>query len=1189
MNDENDTDSGLIQFQQLFETLPGKFLVLSPELNIIAVSDDYLNTTMTQRQQLLGQYFFSVFPQNPEDSDTTGVTDLLASFNRVKNESITDIMAVQRYPIPRPTEQGGGFEERYWSTVNKGVYDQEAKLLYIVHRIEDATYLVTASRQSPSSLAYATEHGQEQLDILINSEQVRQINLQLSEQQANLLVAKRLLGVGIWKMDLDDRHVSWSDNVYHMFGVQPASFTLDYPYYVSLVHPDDRQAMMENFETFLSNDDYEFEFKHRIIRPDNSVIHVHGAGQLSLQGQNRILTGVVQDITAQVNFEEQLRHATELLRLAGDKAKLGGWRVLAGQDKLEWSEQTAAIHGLDAQQILNVESALAFYAPEYRQKLAQVFTRCMQDGTGFDEILQIINKQGERVWVRNIGEAELDKQGKIIAVRGAFQDISDLMQAKEQAADLYRTLYTTLEHISDAFITLDHDWRLRYINAQGEKLLKRQRQDLLGKGIWDEFPEAIGSIFQQQYEKACREQITVRFIEYFSPLNAWFEVVAYPVTDGLAVYFRDITQERSNQQLLHLLETAVSIQNDILLITKAEPIDGPKGPEIVYVNPAFERHTGYSMQEAIGNTPRMLQGPDTDRQELDRIRHALSRWQPVKAELLNYTKNGDPLWLELDIMPLADDKGWYTHWVSVERDITARKNRQESMRISQERFNLIAQATNDVIWDWDLIHNKVWWNEAYQSLFGYSPMDNSGPESWSDYIHPEDKPAVLANIHQIIEGEGTKWQMEYRFICAQDKIRTVVDRGFVIRNNKGKAVRMLGSMLDITERRELDEKLRQSQKLETIGQLTGGVAHDFNNLLTVILGNSELLMEQIDKDDPRHELAAINVTAAERGAELTNRLLAYARRQALQPKVLDINSLIVGIEGLLRRSLKENIDIQFIYADPLWQVEIDPGQMEIVLLNLVVNAKDAMQAGGRLTIETSNTSLKKNYAESHDEVNSGDYVLICVSDNGMGMDKATIAQAFEPFFTTKGVGKGSGLGLSMVYGFIKQSGGHAKIYSEPGNGTTIKLYLPIVPLLTAQLTPAAVIREVIGGNEHILVVEDDEMVRVNLLWQLQKLGYRVSCAEDGQQALAMLEQGQISHIDMLFTDVIMPGEINGKILAQKFSAMLPQLKVLFTSGYTENAIEHHGRLDKGIHLLSKPYRFEEMAHKVRAVLDEINH
>ncbi|ALS99614.1 hybrid sensor histidine kinase/response regulator [Lacimicrobium alkaliphilum] len=952
MDNRQNTDAELIQFQRLFEALPGKFLVLSPQLEIVAVSDAYLSATLSERAQLLGQELFQAFPHSPEDKDARAVTELKASLERVKNSGTTDVMAVQRYPIPRPREQGGGFEERYWSTVNKPVTDADGKLLYIVHRVEDVTHLVNMSITSgTASAVFSTEQGQSQLDILVNSNERKKVNLQLAEQQANLRMAQRLLNIGIWKMDLDNQQFSWSENIYTMFGVDPGSFNPDYESYVALVHPEDRQIMRERFEAFLSSDENEFEFRHRILRADDAVIYTHGAAQLSVQDGQQILTGVVQDITEQVESEEKLRHATELLCIAGDKAKLGGWRVQIGNDKVEWSEQTAAIHGLDAEQRINVETALDFYVPEHRPQMEQAFVLCMNEGKPFDEILQIINAQGERIWVRSIGEAEFDKKGNIIAVRGAFQDISDLIQAREQATEMHRRLYSTLEHISDAFITLDNDWRLRYINGQGEKLLRRRRQDLTGKRIWDEFPEAVGSTFQQQYEKARRDNVTVRFIEFFAPLDTWFEVVAYPSQDGLAVYFRDITQERRSQELLRLLETAVSIQNDILLITRAEPIDGPDGPQIVYVNPAFERHTGYSKEEAIGNTPRMLQGPGTSRKELDRIKKALSQWQPVKAELLNYSKNGEPLWLELDIMPLADEKGRYTHWISVERNVTARKKTEERMRISEERFNLMAKATNDVIWDWDLINDTIWWNEGYHSLFGYSISDDAGIESWSDYIHPEDKQAVLDDIYQVIDGNGTKWQREYRFVCAKNKIRTVVDRGFVIRDNKGKALRMIGSMVDITERKELDEKLRQSQKLETVGQLTGGVAHDFNNLLTVILGNSELLMEQVDKDDPRHALAAVNVTAAERGAELTNRLLAFARRQALQPRVINLNDLIAGMEGLLRRSLKENIDIQFVYFNPLWPVEVDPGQMEIVLLNLAINARDAMEWGAALSLK----------------------------------------------------------------------------------------------------------------------------------------------------------------------------------------------------------------------------------------------
>ncbi len=380
---------------------------------------------------------------------------------------------------------------------------------------------------------------------------------------------------------------------------------------------------------------------------------------------------------------------------------------------------------------------------------------------------------------------------------------------------------------------------------------------------------------------------------------------------------------------------------------------------------------------------------------------------------------------------------------------------------------------------------------------------------------------------------------------------------------------------------ELDRKLRQAQKMEAVGQLTGGVAHDFNNLLTVIIGNSELVAEGL-KDRPRlRQMVAMTVKAAERGAELTGRLLAFSRRQPLDPSPTDVNRQIADMDPMLRRTLGEHVEIELVRGGGLWNAMIDPGQLENAILNLCLNARDAMPKGGRLTIETANAHLDAAYAASQTEVEPGQYVMVAVSDTGTGMDAATLERAFEPFFTTKDVGKGSGLGLSMVYGFVKQSRGHVRIYSEPGHGTTVKLYLPRATAEDAAASPAPP-PSLQRGSGRILLVEDDALVRGNAAEQLRSLGYDVVEARNGPEALAALERGE--PVDLLFTDVVMPGGMNGRALAEAAQKLRPGLPVLYTSGYTENAIVHHGRLDRGVDLLAKPYRLQELAAKISAVL-----
>jgi signal transduction histidine kinase len=386
--------------------------------------------------------------------------------------------------------------------------------------------------------------------------------------------------------------------------------------------------------------------------------------------------------------------------------------------------------------------------------------------------------------------------------------------------------------------------------------------------------------------------------------------------------------------------------------------------------------------------------------------------------------------------------------------------------------------------------------------------------------------------------------------------------------------------------RASEERLRQAQKMEVVGQLAGGVAHDFNNLLAIIYGNLDLLDEALaDRPDLR-QIVQNTMNAASRGASLTHQLLAYSRLQPLDPRVLDVGKLVVDMTKLLQRTLGETIEIQTEVADNLWKTLIDPNQLENALLNLSVNARDAMPNGGKLTIEAQNAILDAAYAEEHLEVTPGRYVMLAVTDTGIGMSREVAQRALEPFFTTKPTGQGTGLGLSMVYGFVKQSKGHIKIYSEEGHGTSVKLYLPVAVTDEEDSRISSDRNELPAAKpgEVVLVVEDDSMVLRLAVQLLTGLGYQTLEARDGPEAIAMLERS--GRIDLLFTDVVLPKGMNGTALARTAQSRRPQLKVLYMSGYTANAIIHHGVLDKGVHLLPKPFRKVELARKVRQLLDE---
>ena len=500
--------------------------------------------------------------------------------------------------------------------------------------------------------------------------------------------------------------------------------------------------------------------------------------------------------------------------------------------------------------------------------------------------------------------------------------------------------------------------------------------------------------------------------------------------------------------------------------------------------------------------------------------------------------------------------------------------RERSWQLSQE---LLAVATADGIF--------LEVNVAWTALLGWEAHELLG-QSISDFIHPDDKAATEAKYVAIFDSPLTD-PYEYRFRGKDGGYRwfswtAVYEHG-----------RVYASGRDVNAEKErqaelesAQEALRQSQKMDAIGQLTGGIAHDFNNLLQIISGNLDILSRSITDESPRLRRSIDNAAkGAERAAILTQRLLAFSRRQPLAPKIIDPNKLVSGMSDMLHRTLGETYEVETVTGSGLWRVEADPNQLESALLNLAINARDAMPMGGKLTVETANAHLDRDYAKRHSGVSPGQYAVICVTDTGSGMDPDTAERAVEPFFTTKDVGKGTGLGLSMVYGFVKQSGGHLKIYSEPGEGTTVKIYLPRHQG-PEQATEAEAQSDAPAGvdGETILICEDDEDVRAYSAEVLRELGYRVIEAADGETTLRLLAS-ENGRVDLLFTDIVLPGGMTGAVVAERARAAQPGLKVLFTTGYARNAIVHHGRLDPGVELLSKPFAYADLAARIRDLLD----
>jgi len=662
----------------------------------------------------------------------------------------------------------------------------------------------------------------------------------------------------------------------------------------------------------------------------------------------------------------------------------------------------------------------------------------------------------------------------------------------------------------------------------------------------------------------------------------WFRMVVTPSSDGggAVVMHIDVTQQVMAEVALRRSEGLYRavFEND------PQPIWVYDLETLAFlaVNEAAIRRYGYSRDEFLtmsipdisppGDAPAMMAwvvGPDS------------APATPVMA--WHRRKDGSLFQVEAYAQALEFDERPARLVLAL--DVTDRLAASTALAASERRTALILDSVDDGIFGIDMDGLVTFANAAAVATIGIEADGLIGRNAHSTYHHHRQDGAEFpweeCPTYQTLRDGQTRRDDDTAFFRHDGSIFPVEFACAPIVKDDGTVTGAVISFRNVTGQRALEERLRQAQRLESIGQLTGGVAHDFNNLLTVIIGNAGLLAEELRGDPERRALADMTLTAAQRAAELTKRLLAFARRQTLAPREVDATLLLAGMDGLLRRTLGEHIEIESTRAAGLWPALVDPAQLEGAILNLAINARDAMPAGGRLTIEAANARLDRDYAAQQVDVKPGQYVMIAISDSGSGIPPEDLERVFDPFFTTKEVGRGTGLGLSMVFGFVKQSGGHVRIYSEVGQGTTVRMFVP--RSFEGAATEKEVATEAIGGTELILLVEDDDLVRQHAYDQLTALGYRVVTARNGPEAMAVVNRR--ADFDLLFTDVVMPGGMNGRALADAARAVRPDLPVLFTSGYTEDAIVHHGRLDPGVQFLSKPYGRGDLARAVRAALE----
>jgi two-component system, cell cycle sensor histidine kinase and response regulator CckA len=598
------------------------------------------------------------------------------------------------------------------------------------------------------------------------------------------------------------------------------------------------------------------------------------------------------------------------------------------------------------------------------------------------------------------------------------------------------------------------------------------------------------------------------------------------------------------------------------------------------INSAGANFAGKSVEQILGKTDRDVFSADTAGAIMEMDQKVMVQGITQTYEERGTSNGISRLYLATK-GPYRDAHGEIIGLLGISRDITERKRAEEEIRQSQQKLRIHFEHTPLAVVEWDVDFRVAAWNPSAERIFGYSRQEALGQHA--RFIVPKQYWPHVDQVWQaLLKQQGgarstnDNATKDGRTISCEWYNTPLID-------DFGKVLGVASLVQDVTERVGLEERLRQSQKMEAVGRLAGGVAHDFNNLLTVILGYSQILADGLPAGSRLADNTSQIKSAADRAAGITRQLLAFSRKTVLSPHVINLNDIVLNLDSLLRRLIGEDIEVFTVPAKGLGSVKADPSQVEQVVMNLALNARDAMPHGGKLTVETSNVTLDGRYAREHQSLEPGRYVMLAVSDTGEGMTGETQARIFEPFYTTKEVGKGTGLGLSMVYGIVKQSGGYIWVYSEPGRGSTFKIYFPRVDAPAEVLEPEKHIRKVQRGTETILLVEDDEQLRELSSSVLTNCGYNVLIASSPEQGLAICK-AQTSDIRLLVTDVVMP-RINGRQLAEQVMKLHPAMKVLYISGYTNNAIVHYGVLDPGLWFLPKPFTLSDLVAKVREVLD----
>ena len=827
---------------------------------------------------------------------------------------------------------------------------------------------------------------------------------------------------------------------------------------------------------------------------------------------------------------------------------------------------------------------------------AAAFTKLQETGYIRYDDLPLKTKTGKTWDVEFVSNVYREGDWQVVQcnirdIPGRRQAEADLKKFHTENEQQARAFDKLLSSISDMTFSFDREFRFRYANKPVLDLYGKKFEELMGKNFCDlNYPAEITDKIRQNIQRVFDTGESVTDETHFPDAAGeigFYEYIFNPVVSAagnvelVVGSSRDITERKRTEHLLHeseekyrnIVETA---SEGIWLIDLTA--------HTAYVNRQMAEMLGYTVDEMIGQP--IFDFLFEDDFQLAKLQMEKgSQGGSGAGEFRLRHKDGSEIFVHFSASATKNQAGEITGFLAMNADITKRKIAEKLLLHTEANYRNLVESSPAIVY---LAEPSPPFSTIYVSpniiRFGYTSEEwFSDPNMWISLIHKEDRERVLRTTETAMR-QGLDTDLEYRIVSRDGAEYWLHDKGRFVTDDQGNRLGWQGVMLDISETKTLEEQLRQSQKLESVGLLAGGIAHDFNNMLTVINGYSDLVLRRLKEDDPlRRNIEEIK-KAGQRSASLTHQLLAFSRRQVLQPVLLDLNEVVTDTIKMLRHLIGEDINLTTALSHRVGQVMVDPGQFSQIIMNLAINARDAMPRGGKLTIETANVFLDSAYARQHVDVLPGAYILLAVSDNGCGMSDEIKQHIFDPFFTTKEVGQGTGLGLATVYGIVKQSGGSIEVYSEERVGTTFKIYLPRIGEQADTPKIKDISAEMTKGTEKILLVEDEELVRRLTRQILTECGYTVFEAQNGIEALELCHQGDCK-FDLVMTDVVMP-KMGGRELVEKLTMKIPNLRILFTSGYTDDAVVRHGVIETNANFIQKPFTPEALTNKVRSILDD---